>query len=376
MKEKLARLKDKFLKRFWLKRIDRYIMKKFLGTFFFALALILSISVVFDINENIDSFINNKAPMEAIIFDYYMNFVPYYANLFSPLFIFISVIFFTSKLAENSEIIAMFSTGMSFKRLLIPYFLSAAIIAIGSYILSSQYIPKGSITRIDFEAKYKNKKKVNYARNIQLVVDTGTIAYMERYENYNLTGYRFSLDKFEDNKLVSHLTARRATYDTTKVHKWIIRDYMIREMKGMKEVITKGERLDTIINMEPQDFLITRNQYETLTSSELKTYIDNQKRRGFANIKEFEVEYYKRIATPFAAFILTLIGASLSSKKVKGGMGLNLGVGLGLSASYILFQTISSTFAISGNVPPALAVWMPNILFLIIAIYLYVKAPK
>lgn len=151
---------------------------------------------------------------------------------------------------------------------------------------------------------------------------------------------------------------------------------MIREMKGMKEVITKGERLDTIIKMEPQDFLITRNQYETLTSPELKNYIDNQKRRGFANIKEFEVEYYKRIATPFAAFILTLIGASLSSKKVKGGMGLNLGVGLGLSASYILFQTISSTFAISGNVPPVLAVWIPNILFLFIAIYLYIKAPK
>ena len=212
--------------------------------------------------------------------------------------------------------------------------------------------------------------------NIKILVYTGTIAYMERYENYNLTGYRFSLDKFEDNKLVSHLTARRATYDTTKVHRWIVRDYMIREMKGMKEVITKGERLDTIIKMEPQDFLITRNQYETLTSPELKTYIDNQKRRGFANIKEFEVEYYKRIATPFAAFILTLIGASLSSKKVKGGMGLNLGVGLGLSASYILFQTISSTFAISGNVPPVLAVWIPNILFLFIAIYLYIKAPK
>lgn len=376
MKDKLLKFREKYLKRFWLRRIDRYIMKKFLGTFFFALALILSISVVFDINENIDSFINNKAPIQAIIFDYYMNFVPYYANLFSPLFIFISVIFFTSKLAENSEIIAMFSTGMSFKRLLVPYFLSATIIAIGSYILSSEFIPKGSITRIDFETKYKNKKKVNYARNIQLVVDTSTIAYMERYENYNLTGYRFSLDKFENNKLVSHMTARRVTYDTTKVHKWVVRDYMIREMRGMKEIITKGERLDTIINMEPQDFLITRDQFETMTSPELKKYIDNQKRRGFANIQEFEVEYYKRIATPFAAFILTLIGASLSSKKVKGGMGMNLGVGLGLSASYILFQTISSTFAINGNVHPMVAVWIPNILFLVIAIYLYMKAPK
>ena len=376
MKEIIGNIKKTIQKFSPLKRLDRYIMSKFLGTFFFSLALILSISIVFDINEHIDKFIASKAPMDAIIFDYYMNFVPYYANLFSPLFIFISVIFFTSKLAENSEIIAMFSTGMSFKRMLVPYMLSAMIIAIGSYILSSYFIPKGNAVRIDFEIKYKGAKKTSYARNIQLAVDTNIIAYMERYESYNNTGYRFSLDKFEDNKLVSHLTAKRVTYDTTRVHKWIIKDYMIREMKGMKETITKGERLDSTINMEPQDFLIGRDQFERLTSPELKTYIDNQKKRGFANIKEFEVEYYKRIAAPFAAFILTVIGVALSSKKVKGGMGMNLGVGLGLSASYILFQTISSTFAISGNVPPVVAVWIPNILFLFIAIYLYIKAPK
>lgn len=376
MKEKIRNIKKSVQKLFFLKRLDIYIMSKFLGTFFFSLALILSISVVFDINENIDKFIVSNAPLEAIVFDYYLNFIPYYANLFSPLFIFISVILFTSKMAENSEIIAMFSTGMSFKRMLLPYLLSAGIIAIGSYILSSYFIPKGSKTRIDFEVTYKGKRKTNFAKNIQLVVGENTIAYMERYENYNLTGYRFSLDKFEENKLVSHLTAKRITYDTTATHKWIIKDYMIREMKGMKETITKGEKLDSIINMEPQDFLIGRNQFETLTSPELSKYIDNQRKRGFANLKEFEVEYYKRIATPFAAFILTIIGAALSSKKVKGGMGLNLGLGIALSASYILFQTISSTFAISGNVPPMIAVWIPNILFMFIAIYLYTKAPK
>ncbi len=376
MKEKIRNIKKRVSVLFFLKRLDIYIMSKFLGTFFFSLALILSISVVFDINENIDRFIVSKAPLKAIVFDYYFNFIPYYANLFSPLFIFISVILFTSKMAENSEIIAMFSTGMSFKRMLLPYLLSAGIIAIGSYILSSYFIPKGSETRIDFEASYKGKRKTNFAKNIQLVVDENTIAYMERYENYNLTGYRFSLDKFEKNKLVSHLTAKRITYDTTATHKWIIKDYMIREMKGMKETIMKGEKIDSTINMEPQDFLIGRNQFETLTSPELSKYIDNQRKRGFANLKEFEVEYYKRIATPFAAFILTIIGAALSSKKVKGGMGLNLGLGIALSASYILFQTISSTFAISGNVPPMIAVWIPNILFMFIAIYLYTKAPK
>lgn len=359
-----------------LKRLDRYIIVKFLGTYFFAIALIISIAVVFDINENIDRFINNRAPLKAIIFDYYLNFIPYYTNLFSPLFVFIAVIFFTSKLAENSEIIAMFSTGMSFKRLMYPYMLSAACIALVTYVLSTEVIPTGSVTRLRFESIYKKKKSDTYARNIQLEVDSGVIAYMERYEDYNKTGYRFSLDKFESHQLVSHMTARRITYDTTAVHKWTVRDYMIREMKGMKETITRGDRLDTIINMEPQDFLITRGQQETMTSPQLHSYIQKQKQRGFANIKIFEVEYHRRIATSFAAFILTVIGVSLSSQKRKGGMGLHLGIGIALSFSYILFQTISSTFAINGNVPASIAVWIPNVLYLFIAIYLYRKAPK
>lgn len=374
--EQLKKLKGNPFKKKWLKRLDRYIIVKFLGTYFFAIALIISIAVVFDINENIDDFINNKAPISAIIFDYYLNFIPYYTNLFSPLFVFIAVIFFTSKLAENSEIIAMFSTGMSFKRLMVPYMISAAIIALVTYVLSTEVIPTGSVTRLKFEQVYKNKKRTDYVRNIQLEVDTGVIAYMERYEDYNKTAYRFSLDKFEDHKLVSHLTARRITYDTTAVHRWIIKDYMIREMKGMRETITHGDRMDSIINMEPQDFLITRGQQETMTSPQLREYIDKQKQRGFANIKVFEVEYYRRIATSFAAFILTVIGLSLSSQKRKGGMGLHLGIGIALSFSYILFQTISSTFAINGNASPNLAVWIPNILYLFIAIYLYRKAPK
>lgn len=374
--EQLKKLKGNPFKKKWLKRLDRYIIVKFLGTYFFAIALIISIAVVFDINENIDDFINNKAPISAIIFDYYLNFIPYYTNLFSPLFVFIAVIFFTSKLAENSEIIAMFSTGMSFKRLMVPYMISAAIIALVTYVLSTEVIPTGSVTRLKFEQVYKNKKRTDYVRNIQLEVDTGVIAYMERYEDYNKTAYRFSLDKFEDHKLVSQLTARRITYDTTAVHRWIIKDYMIREMKGMRETITRGDRMDSITNMEPQDFLITRGQQETMTSPQLREYIDKQKQRGFANIKVFEVEYYRRIATSFAAFILTVIGLSLSSQKRKGGMGLHLGIGIALSFSYILFQTISSTFAINGNASPNLAVWIPNILYLFIAIYLYRKAPK
>ena len=360
----------------WIRKIDWYIIKKFLGTYFFSIALIISIAVVFDVNEWIDNFINNKAPVKAIIFDYYANFIPYFSNLFSPLFVFISVIFFTSKLAENSEIIAMMSTGLSFKRLLRPYMISAAIIAIMTYGMGAYVIPKGNVTRLNFEDRYKKKKKQEYVRNVQVEVDSGVIAYMERYENYNKTAYRFSLDKFVDKKLVSHLTARSATYDTTTIHKWTLKNYMIREMDGMKETITKGDRLDSIIKMEPQDFLIMKGQQETMTSTELSEYIARQKRRGFANIKEFEIEYHKRIAMSFASFILTVIGVALSSRKVKGGMVMYLGVGLGLSFSYILFQTVSATFAINGNASPILAVWIPNILYTFIAIYLYRKAPK
>ena len=360
----------------YVRRIDWYIIKKFLGTYFFSIALIISIAVVFDVNEWIDNFINNKAPVKAIIFDYYANFVPYFSNLFSPLFVFISVIFFTSKLAENSEIIAMMSTGYSFKRLLRPYMISAAIIAVMTYGMGAYVIPQGNVTRLNFEDKYKKKKKQEYVRNVQVEVDSGVIAYMERYENYNKTAYRFSLDKFVDKKLVSHLTAKSATYDTTKVHKWTLKNYMIREMDGMRETIIQGERLDSIIPMEPQDFLIMKGQQETMTSSELSDYIARQKRRGFANIKEFEIEYHKRIAMSFASFILTIIGVSLSSRKVKGGMGLYLGVGLALSFSYILFQTVSATFAINGNASPLLAVWVPNIVYAFIAVYLYRKAPK
>lgn len=360
----------------YIKRLDWYIIKKFLGTYVFAITLIISIAVVFDFNERMDKFMEHSAPWSKIIFDYYMNFIPYFANLFSPLFVFIAVIFFTSKLAENSEIIAMFSTGMSFKRMMRPYMIAAGIIALTTFVLSAYVIPRGSVTRLDFEDQYIKKKKKSFVSNLQLQVDSGVVAYIDNYDDINKIGNRFSLDKFVDKKLVSHLTARRITYDTTTVNKWTIHDYMIRELDGLKEKITKGERLDSIIDMDPSDFLLMKNQQEILTSPQLSRYIEKQKKRGFANIKEFEIEYHKRIAMSFASFILTIIGVSLSSRKMKGGMGLHLGIGLALSFSYILFQTITATFAVSGSMPPVVAVWIPNVLYAGIAFVLYRKAPK
>lgn len=362
-----------------MKRIDRYIIAKFLGTYFFSIVLIISIGVVFDFNENIDRFTESQAPWKAIAVDYYLNFIPYYANLFSALFVFISVIFFTTKLADHSEIIAIISAGISRRRLMVPYMISAAIIAALTFYLGAEVIPRSSVKRLAFENTYKKRvKDPTYAEKVQLQVDTGVIAYMEHFDGMSKTGMHFSLDKFENKKLVSHLSANTAVYDTLSDvrYQWHLRDVTIRELRGMKEKITNYNQIDSIIRMEPRDFLFIRNQQETMTNAELKDYIEKQRNRGSGNLSIFEVEYHKRFASPFAAFILSTIGMSLSSRKRKGGMGFSLGIGIALSATYILLQGISATFSTNAGMHPALAAWMPNILYTLIAIYLYRKAPQ
>lgn len=351
------------------KTIDKYIIKKFLGTYIFAIILILAITIMFDINEKLDAFL--KAPLDETIFDYFLNFLPYFANQFSPLFTFIAVIFFTSKLADNSEIIAILSSGMSFKRLLRPYMISASVIAISTYILSAYIIPPANIERIEFTNTYVKNKRVEYGNNIMLQVAPGQIAYMSRYDNTNKTGYKFSLETFKDKKLKSRLTAQTIKWDTA--YNWQVREYEIRNFKETREEIKTGKKLDTIIPFEPRDFLIAKNDHEKMTSPQLRGYINRQKERGVANIKSFEIENEKRYAMCAAAFILTIIGMSLSSRKVKGGMGLNIGIGLVLSFSYILFMTVTSSFAVSGLTSPMVAMWIPNIIYTIIAIILYRK---
>ena len=362
----------------YLKRIDRYIIAKFIGTYFYSIALIISIGIVFDINENLAKFTTNHAPLRAIVMDYYVNFVPYFSNLFSPLFVFIAVIFFTSKLAGNSEIIAMLASGMSFKRLLRPYMISAALIALLNFYLGAMVIPKGTVIRHNFEAQYKNSKKITSAQNVQLQVGPGIIAYMQQYDDLTTTGYGFSLDKFENKKLISHMTAQTIRYDTisdARFH-WRAQNYKIRTLKGLREQISSGMQIDTTIVMEPMDLVFSRGQQETFTSPELLRYISKQQERGSANVVQYEVEYHKRIAMSFASFILTIMGASLSARKRKGGMGLYLGIGLALSFTYILLQTISATFALNVGTPPVLAAWIPNILYVFIAYFCYRQAPN
>ncbi|MCI6671400.1 MAG: LptF/LptG family permease [Prevotella sp.] len=358
--------------------LDWYIIKKFIGTYIFSIILIISIAIVFDFNENLSKYTQYNAPWKAIIFDYYANFIPYYSNLFSPLFVFIAVIFFTSKLAENSEIISMLAAGVSFNRLLRPYMISCVLIAGVTYYLNSFVIPHGTVIRQNFEAMYRNSKRITAAENVQLKVGKNTVAYIQHYDNRYKRGYGFSLDRFENKKLIDHLTATEIQYDTisdAKYH-WKITNWKIRKLKGLKEHITTGAQMDTLILMEPADLVYSKGQQETFTSPELLQYISKQTSRGSKNVVQYEVEYHKRIAMSFSSFILTIIGLSLSSKKRKGGMGMYLGIGLALSFGYILLQTVSSTFAINADTPPMLAAWIPNIAFSIIAYFCYRQAPN
>lgn len=360
---------------FRLKRLDWYVIKKFLGTYLFMIALIISIAVVFDINEKIDKFMSNNATLEGIIFDYYLNFIPYYTNLFSPLFVFLAVIFFTSKMANNSEIIAILSNGISFKRLMKPYMVSALVIAIFTFVFGSYLIPPANATRIEFEQNFVDpRKKKTGDRNIQFKVGPGTIVYFGNFDLPSNTGYFFSMDHFEDLELVSRLTAQSIKYDSA--YQWTIRNYQVRTFDGLQETITKGNTIDTTLHIVPNDFIIAATDQQMMTSPQLRRYVKSQKERGLGNIQAFQIEYHSRIANVFSAFILTLIGASISARKVKGGMGLNIGIGLALSMAYILSMTVSSTFAVKGNMSPFIAAWIPNILFMGIAAYLYRRAPN
>lgn len=352
------------------KLLDLYILKKFLGTYFFSIILIMAIVVMFDVNEKLDAFLT--APFKETLGDYFLSFLPYFANQFSPLFVFIAVIFFTSKMAGNSEIIAILSSGVSFKRLLVPYLVGASVIAALSFVLSNYAIPPTNVRRLDYTNKYVKNKKVEEGVNIQLMVSPDVVAFIGRYDAKKNTGYQFSLDKYKGKTLVSTMKAQTIIYDT--LYKWRVQNYIVRDFDGMKESMRKGASLDTVISMEPRDLIISKNDQEMLTTPELDTYVTKQKQRGVANITQFEIEKEKRYAMTAAAFILTLIGMSLSSRKVKGGMGVNIGIGLVLSFSYILFSTVTSSFAISGITTPRIAMWIPNAVYLIIGIVLYKRA--
>ncbi|MBP5692379.1 MAG: LptF/LptG family permease [Bacteroidales bacterium] len=355
--------------------IDRYIIKKFIGTYVVALLLIIGIVIIFDLSEKVDKFVTNQAPLRLIVFQYYANFIPYFVNMFSPMFVFITVIFFTSKMAANTEIIAILAGGISFKRLMWPYFVSATVIVLFSLVLNLYVIPPCNKGRIAFEQKYVKKKYENFSRNVHYQISPGNFLYVQSFAPSNNTAYGFSLETINGHEITSKLSATEAQWDTT-FQGWRLKDYILRTFEDGVENVKMGPRLDTVIAVTVEDFYRRKNTVQTLPDGQLRRLIRDQKIRGDKDVMFSLIEQNERWAMPFAAFILTLIGVSLSSVKRRGGIGLNIGIGIALSFSYILFMRFSQMFVYSNTLPPFIAIWMPNVLYLIIAIYLYRIAPK
>ena len=358
------------------KKIDAYIVSKFITTFFIALLLIIGIVIIFDISEKIDNFVAKEAPLKAIVFDYYLNFIPYFMNMFSPLFVFITVIFFTSKMAADSEIIAILSCGISFHRMMVPYIFSATLIAIFSLCLNLFIIPDANKTRLEFENQYVKTRFKSVGRNVHYQISPGEFVFAESFSSWNNTAYRFTLEKIVDNKLVSKISAESAVYNEEK-GVWTLKKYFIRDYnEDLTDRIRSGKQLDTTLALSSKDFYLTEKTVETLNYHELNNLIDTQRMRGDANVKFALIEKNTRFALPFSAFILTIMGVALSSKKRRAGIGWNIGIGIALAFTYILFLRFSQMFVHTDTLPPAIALWLPNLVFAMIAGFLYRIAPK
>lgn len=358
-----------------LTRIDQYIIKKFLGTFFYSIGLIILIVIIFDLSEKIDNFIESEAPVDEIIFSYYLNFIPYFVNMFSSLFTFIAVIFFTSKMASHSEIIAILSSGVSYARFARPYLISAFILALLSFVLLNWIIPPANQERLEFEEQYVDNPFVNRNRNIHRQIEPGLLIYFSSYNARHDIGHKFSIERYEGGELKAKLMSDYAKWDTTK-QKWRIVNYHIRRIDSLQETIEKGTKLDTTLNMKPEDFRQRTKIVQAMNIHELNRFIEKQEMRGVGDIKSYRVKRHKRFAYPFSTFILSIIGMSLSSRKTRGGIGANIGVGIALTFSYIMMQQVTTVFAVNADFNAAMAVWMPNLIYAIVALLLFIRAAR
>lgn len=361
-----------------MKKIDKYLLKKFLSTYVFAVFIIVLIIIVIDFVEKNDDFIEHNAQTRDILLLYYLNLAPYWANYISPLMIFISTVFFTAKLAGHTEIIAILSTGTSFRRLMRPYIIGGCIVAGFSFIMVGWVLPKANKTRIAFENEFIHEKFYFSDRDLHMAVEKNVYAYLSNYDSNSKTAYDFTLEKIVNNRLVEKLTARRAVYiDTLKT--WQVYDYKIRKVGILKDEMTyqnASTPLDTAVNMLPSDFENNYNVHETMTIPQLAAHINLINSRGAEGVAIFKIEYYQRFATPFAVILLSLMGLIVSARKSRGGVGLQIAIGFVLAFIYILFYIMSKGIATSGNMPALLAVWLPNIVFTCIATIMYFTVPR
>lgn len=355
--------------------LDRYIIRQFLGTFFFILVVIMLIAVVFDISEKTEDFAKMSATWREIVLDYYLNFVIYYSNVFSGLLIFLAVLLFTSRLAHRTEIIAMLSSGVSFPRIMWPYFLAATILTALSLVINHKVLPNANKVRLAFEEEHIRVSFSIKDKHLLREIAPGTIAYMESFNVQEQRGIRFSLTQWDDGRMVSRLTATHATYDSLDGH-WRLSDYLLRDLHTEPERMVRGTELDTLIDLKPSDL---GQRWETAMSmgwTELNEYITTQQAKGDGGTTSYLIEKHQRTAYPFATYVFTLIGVSIASRKVRGGTGLHLAAGVGLILVYIFTMRLMAVAATNAGVDPTLAVWLPNLLFTVIGVWIYRKAPK
>ena len=359
-----------------MRKIDAYIFKKYLGTFFFAISMLILIVIIFDLSENIDSFLKHNAPWQKVVVDYYIMSIPYYINLFIHLFAFIAVVFFTSKMAARTEIVAILSSGISFWRFLFPYMLAAVSIAIMSLYFGNFLIPKTNEIRRQFKDEYMERLSQSAGRNVHVQIGKDEFVYVESFNIAKQFGYKFSWEKYHGSELTYKVMSDVIYHDTLAANSWKIDPYAIRTLDGEKESLEKGRNLDTLLNLYPTDLYKMKEDFEEMDFFELRDHIQGMKEKGSEGVKVYQVEMHTRMSSPAAVLILTLIGAALSSRKIRGGIGMHLGIGIGIAFSYILFMQVSKSFAISGSLSPFLAAWIPNFIFCVLGIYLLIKAPK
>jgi lipopolysaccharide export system permease protein len=363
-----------FLKRY-LKVIDRYIIRKYLGTFIFTLAIFSVVMVVFDISEHLDNFLKKNSSLHDIAFQYYAGFIPFYLNYLSPLINFLAVILFTAKMANQTEVVPILTSKASFSRFLRPYFISASLIFIVSFFANVYLIPYTNRLKVDFENTHFSDS--DPAKNeVHMQLDKNTFVYVKSYDANSKTGYEFILEKFNGDVMIQKLVANTISYDSVK-RVWSIKSYSDRHINGLKESMQwHGATKDTVLDMRPEDFEVHDNQYSAMSMSVLNKNIDKAKLRGTGELTDMLFEKYHRFVFPLSTYVLTLIGVSLSSRKVRGGVGLPLGIGILLCFTYIIVERFALVFSIKGGAPPLISVFVPNLLFGALGYYLLVKAPK
>lgn len=358
-----------------MKKLDKYIFQKLIVTYIFTVLLLVGVLLVIDLAEKAEDFARPDLTAWKILTEYYLNFVPHYANMLSPLMIFIATVFVTSKMATHTEIVAMLSSGMSLRRILYPFFLGSLLIGIFVFFLYNWIVPNANKVRHSFEDKYVRDRFYFNDRNYHIKIAPNIYAYFESYDNVSHTGFRFTLEKIEGQKLLAKLEAPRLNWNEEK-QKWSMISYKLRKFKENGEEISQGNNIDTALNMHPKDFESKHLYQERLTLTELNGYIKQLKSRGADDVEVYVVEKYERLAYPFAIIILTMMGVVVAARKTRGGTGFKMALGFVLTFIYILLIVISRSFAQKGGIPPQLSAWIPNAIFLIIGFYLYRSVPK